>query len=127
MTRLALVPLILAAALAFSELLPLSPPHASLECGACHEGSAIADCDRCHEPKANIHPVGVPPSMALPPGFPSSGDNLIQETISLVQGVLLWTLLLHGLAQTNWLLESRQNSRLAPPFVTLGEQLLTKG
>ena len=54
-------------------------------------------------------------------------NRVLGGLFGLVQGVVLLTLVLHGAAQTNWLRESRQNSRLAPPFITLGEQLIGKG
>ena len=54
-------------------------------------------------------------------------NRVLGGLFGLVQGVLLLTMVLYGLAQTSWLRESRQNSRLAPPFVTLGEQLPGKG
>ena len=53
-------------------------------------------------------------------------NRVLGGLFGLVQGVLLLTLLLYGLSLTSWLRESRQNSRLAPPFVTLGEQLVGK-
>jgi membrane protein required for colicin V production len=56
------------------------------------------------------------------------GFNRVLGGLSgLVQGVLLLALALYGLSLTDWLKETRQGSRLAPPFVTLGEQLLTGG
>jgi len=54
-------------------------------------------------------------------------NRVLGGLFGLIQGVVLLTLLLYGLAQTNWLRESRQNSRLTPPFITLGEQLLGRG
>ncbi len=54
-------------------------------------------------------------------------NRVLGGLFGLVQGVVLLTLILYGVAQTNWLRESRQNSRLAPPFITLGEQLIGKG
>lgn len=54
-------------------------------------------------------------------------NRVLGGLFGLIQGVVLLTLLLHGAAQTNWLRGSLQGSRLAPPFITLGEQLLGQG
>ncbi len=45
----------------------------------------------------------------------------------LAKGALFLSLLLYGLFSTAWFAESRQQSRLAPPFVTFGERLLAGG
>ncbi|MBI5017753.1 MAG: cytochrome c3 family protein [Deltaproteobacteria bacterium] len=54
---------------------PVTGSHADLVCGDCHTGPNTADCDQCHEAKANIHPVAVAPSMALPEGFALGNDG----------------------------------------------------
>jgi membrane protein required for colicin V production len=71
--------------------------------------------------------IGMLLSRVLKLLFLGGFNRVLGGLFGLVQGVLLLTLLLYGLSLTSWLRESRQNSRLAPPFVTLGEQLLGKG
>lgn len=65
----------------------LTGAHADLACSECHDQGVTADCDRCHEAKGNIHPVGVVPSMALPEGFTAGGDGkLLCRTCHLLHG-----------------------------------------
>lgn len=54
-------------------------------------------------------------------------NRVLGGLFGLVQGVLLLALFLYGLSLTDWLKETRQRSQLAPPFVALGEQVLTGG
>jgi membrane protein required for colicin V production len=54
-------------------------------------------------------------------------DRVLGGLFGLVQGVLLLALLLHGLTATNWLREPCRQSRLAPPFITLGGKILAGG
>ena len=54
-------------------------------------------------------------------------NRVLGGLFGLVQGVVVLALLLYGLANTDWFKETRQASRLAPPFVMLGEQILTGG
>ncbi len=54
-------------------------------------------------------------------------NRVLGGLFGLIQGVLLLTFILYGTSRTNWLRESLQGSRLAPPFITLGEQLIGKG
>jgi len=54
-------------------------------------------------------------------------NRVLGGLFGLVQGALLLALALYGLSSTDWLKDSRQQSQLAPPFVTLGEQLFTGG
>jgi hypothetical protein len=41
--------------------------------------------------------------------------------------VVAVSLVLYGLSVTDWFKETRQSSRLAPPFIALGEQILSGG
>lgn len=54
-------------------------------------------------------------------------NRILGGLFGLLQGVLLLALALYGLYLTDWLKETRQESRLAPPFVALGEQVMTGG
>lgn len=54
-------------------------------------------------------------------------NRVLGGLFGLVQGVLLLALVLHGLSRADWLTESRRQSRLAPPFATLGEAALAGG
>lgn len=54
-------------------------------------------------------------------------NRVLGGLFGLVQGVLLLALVLYGLSATEWLKASRQGSQLAPPFVVLGERVLTGG
>lgn len=54
-------------------------------------------------------------------------NRVLGGLFGLVQGVLLLALILHVLATTDWLREPCRQSRLAPPFVTLGEKILSGG
>jgi membrane protein required for colicin V production len=54
-------------------------------------------------------------------------NRVLGGLFGLVQGVLLLALALYGLSATDWLKATRQQSRLAPPFAVLGEQLFTGG
>ena len=54
-------------------------------------------------------------------------NRVLGGVFGLVQGVLLLCLVLYGLSLTDWLKETRQASTLAPPFVVLGEKILTEG
>ncbi len=72
MSRVLLAALLtLAAATAFGAEPP--PPvtgsHGDLECADCHDGPSTLDCDTCHDPKINIHPVHVEPTAPMPPEF----------------------------------------------------------
>ncbi|MHB8762890.1 MAG: cytochrome c3 family protein [Deferrisomatales bacterium] len=64
-------------ATALAEPLPITGSHATLECVACHSGDAPKDCDGCHDPRSNIHPVGVAPNKALPPEFVLGPEGLL--------------------------------------------------
>jgi len=44
-----------------------------------------------------------------------------------MQGAVVLALILYGLSVTDWFKETRQASRLAPPFIVLGEQILSGG
>jgi membrane protein required for colicin V production len=68
--------------------------------------------------------IGVLLSRVVKLLFLGGFNRVLGGLFGLLQGVLLLTLLLHGLALTNWWREARQDSRLAPPFVALGDQLI---
>ena len=71
--------------------------------------------------------LGVVLSRFLKLIFLGGFNRVLGGLFGLVQGVLLLALLLYGLSLTDWLKETRQRSQLAPPFVALGEQVLTGG
>ena len=54
-------------------------------------------------------------------------NRLLGGLFGLVEGILLLCLVLYGLSLTDWFKATRQASRLAPPFVTLGEQIVGGG
>lgn len=54
-------------------------------------------------------------------------NRVLGGLFGLIQGVLILAVTLYGLAMTDWFKEARQTSVLAPPFVTLGQGLLTGG
>ena len=54
-------------------------------------------------------------------------NRVLGGLFGLVQGVLVLALILYGLSVTDWFKETRQASRLAPPFVVLGEKILAGG
>jgi membrane protein required for colicin V production len=54
-------------------------------------------------------------------------NRILGGLFGLAEGVLLLCLALYGLSATDWLKETRQTSRLAPPFVALGEQVVNGG
>lgn len=54
-------------------------------------------------------------------------NRVLGGLFGLVQGVVLLALVLYGFSQTDWFKGSRQQSRLTPPFVALGEQLMAGG
>ena len=54
-------------------------------------------------------------------------NRVLGGLFGLAEGVLLLCLALYGLSLTDWFKETRQGSRLAPPFVILGEQIVTGG
>jgi membrane protein required for colicin V production len=54
-------------------------------------------------------------------------NRVLGGLFGLVQGVLLLCLALYGLSLTDWFKDTRQASTLAPPFVVLGEKILTEG
>lgn len=71
--------------------------------------------------------LGVILSRVLKLIFLGGFNRVLGGLFGLVQGMLLLALALYGLSLTDWLKETRQGSRLAPPFVALGEQSLTGG
>lgn len=71
--------------------------------------------------------LGVVLSRFLKLIFLGGFNRVLGGLFGLIQGALLLALALYGLSSTGWLKDSRQQSRLAPPFVTLGEQLFTGG
>jgi membrane protein required for colicin V production len=54
-------------------------------------------------------------------------NRVLGGLFGLVEGTLLLCLLLYGLSLTDWFKASQQASRLAPPFVTLGGQMVDGG
>ena len=54
-------------------------------------------------------------------------NRVLGGLFGLVQGVVVLALILYGLSVTDWFKETRQASRLAPPFIALGEQIFTGG
>lgn len=54
-------------------------------------------------------------------------NRVLGGLFGLAQGVLLLCLALYGLSLTDWLKETQQASSLAPPFVVLGEKILSEG
>ena len=54
-------------------------------------------------------------------------NRLLGGLFGLMQGVVILSLALYGLSATEWLKETRQASRLGPPFVVLGEKVMTGG
>lgn len=54
-------------------------------------------------------------------------NRVLGGLFGLVQGVVVLALALYGLSVTDWFKETRQASRLAPPFVVLGEKLVAGG
>ena len=71
--------------------------------------------------------LGVVLSRFLKLIFLGGFNRVLGGLFGLIQGAMLLALALYGLSSTDWLKDSRQQSRLAPPFVTLGEQLFTGG
>jgi len=71
--------------------------------------------------------LGVVLSRFLKLIFLGGFNRVLGGLFGLAQGMLLLALLLYGLSLTDWLKETRQKSRLAPPFVALGEQVLKEG
>jgi membrane protein required for colicin V production len=71
--------------------------------------------------------LGIMLSRALKLIFLGGFNRILGGLFGLVQGLLLLALALYGLSLTDWLKAPRQDSRLAPPFVTLGEQIMTGG
>jgi membrane protein required for colicin V production len=71
--------------------------------------------------------LGVVLSRFLKLIFLGGFNRVLGGLFGLVQGVLLLALALYGLSTTDWLKASCQQSRLAPPFVALGEQVFTGG
>lgn len=80
---------LLAALVSLPCLAALQPPAGShldqLGCGDCHPGTkdeatftgVTLDCDKCHDPARNIHPIGTVPKKALPAGFALSPEGTI--------------------------------------------------
>jgi membrane protein required for colicin V production len=54
-------------------------------------------------------------------------NRVLGGLFGLAEGVLLLCLALYGLSVTDWFKESRQASHLAPPFVSLGEKVVSGG
>jgi membrane protein required for colicin V production len=54
-------------------------------------------------------------------------NRVLGGLFGLVQGVVVISLALYGLSVTDWFKETRQASRLSPPFVVLGEKILAGG
>lgn len=54
-------------------------------------------------------------------------NRVLGGLFGLVQAALLLCLALYGLSLTDWFKETRQASLLAPPFVDLGERILSEG
>ena len=54
-------------------------------------------------------------------------NHVLGGLFGLLQGAVLLALVLHGVAAAGWIKEPLRQSRFAPPFVTLGEQLLAGG
>ena len=54
---------------------PVTGSHAEMACEDCHEPQGLVDCDGCHDPETNIHPVGMEPSIPIPPEFSLSPDG----------------------------------------------------
>lgn len=54
-------------------------------------------------------------------------NRVLGGLFGLVQGALLLCLALYGLSLTDWVKTTQQASVLAPPFVALGEKILTEG
>jgi membrane protein required for colicin V production len=71
--------------------------------------------------------LGVALSRLLRLIFLGGFNRVLGALFGLAQGVVVVALALHGLAATDWFKETRQASRLAPPFVSLGEQIMAGG
>ena len=71
--------------------------------------------------------LGVVLSRFLSMIFLGGLNRVLGGLFGLIQGALLLALALYGLAATDWFKAPRQQSRLAPPFVALGEQLCNGG
>jgi len=71
--------------------------------------------------------LGVLISRVLKLVFLGGFDRVLGGLFGLVQGVVVLALALYGLSVTDWFKETRQDSRLAPPFVELGEKLIDGG
>jgi membrane protein required for colicin V production len=54
-------------------------------------------------------------------------NRVLGGLFGLVQGAVVLSLVLYGLSATEWFKETRQASRLGPPFVALGEKVMTGG
>jgi len=54
-------------------------------------------------------------------------NRVLGGLFGLAQGVVVLALALYGLSATDWFKETRQASRLSPPFVVLGEKLIAGG
>lgn len=71
--------------------------------------------------------LGVVLSRFLKLIFLGGFNRVLGGLFGLFQGVLLLALVLYGFSVADWLKESRRQSHLAPPFVTLGEQIVSGG
>lgn len=71
--------------------------------------------------------LGVVLSRFLKLMFLGGFNRVLGGLFGLIQGVLLLALVLYGFSIADWLKESRRQSQLAPPFVTLGEQVVSGG
>lgn len=71
--------------------------------------------------------LGVVLSRVLTLIFLGGFNRVLGGLFGLVQGVLLLALALYGLSLTDGFKDTRQRSQLAPPFIVLGEQVMTGG
>lgn len=71
--------------------------------------------------------LGIILSRVLKLIFLGGFNRILGGLFGLIQGLLLLALALYAFSLTDWFKETRQGSRLAPPFVTLGEKIMTGG
>ena len=71
--------------------------------------------------------LGLVLSRVLKLVFLGGFNRVLGGLFGLVQGVVVLALILYGFSLTDWFKETRLASRLAPPFIALGEQILSGG
>lgn len=102
-------------ALAFGRWVRLSPEVLGIVCAVLLFLTTLLVCGL----------LGVMLSRALKLVFLGGLNRVLGGLFGLVQGMLLLALALYGLSRTDWLNGARQGSRLVPPFVVLGERIVT--